>query len=217
MLADSSTHVQVVAVLAHELGHWKLGHTICLMLAQQSIMLSQFVLFAVFRNSDTLMAAFGFHETRPVVVTLTLFMMVLSPMDKLITWLFNLLSRRCAPCPALSLAGAPFTSSLFCLCTLHLLSRRCAPFPTFSLAGAPFTSSLSRRCALYLLSLSPVRPSPRLSFACAPFTSFLAAAPLAQPSLPPVRPLPGTWHVYSTLCCRWHVTELQSWLALILV
>jgi hypothetical protein len=95
-LCFASIAVQVVAVLAHELGHWKLGHTICLMVSQQAIMLAQFVLFAVFRNSDNLMNSFGFTETKPVVVSLMLFMMVIGPIDKLISWLFNLLSRRCA-------------------------------------------------------------------------------------------------------------------------
>jgi STE24 endopeptidase len=89
--------VQVVAVLAHELGHWKLGHTLCLMAGQQAILLAQFVLFAVFRSSDHLLEEFGFVDKKPVIVSLTLFMMVIGPVDKLISWLFNLLSRRCAP------------------------------------------------------------------------------------------------------------------------
>ena len=95
--------VQVVAVLAHELGHWKLGHTICLMASTQAIMLAQFVLFAVFRSSDHLLESFGFTETKPVIVSLTLFMMVIGPVDKLVSFMFNLLSRRCAqsvPCNA---------------------------------------------------------------------------------------------------------------------
>jgi STE24 endopeptidase len=88
--------VQVVAVLAHELGHWKLGHTKCLMALQQVVMLSQFMLFAVVRSSPHLLAAFGFQQSRPVIVSLMLFSMVSGPLDKLISWLFNLLSRRCA-------------------------------------------------------------------------------------------------------------------------
>ena len=90
-----AAHAQVVAVLAHELGHWKLGHTICLLVSQQAIMLAQFVLFAVFRSSDHLLEEFGFTgDTKPVIVSLTLFMMMIGPIDKLISWLFNLLSRR---------------------------------------------------------------------------------------------------------------------------
>lgn len=88
--------VQVVAVVAHELGHWKLGHTVCLMATQSTIMLAQFVLFAVFRSSGHLLRSFGFEAERPVIVALMLFMMVIGPLDSLIGWCFNLLSRRCA-------------------------------------------------------------------------------------------------------------------------
>lgn len=86
---------QVVAVLAHELGHWKLGHTKALMALQQVVALSQFMLFAVVRSSPHLLSAFGFSTRRPVIVSLLLFSMVSGPLDKLIGWLFNLLSRRC--------------------------------------------------------------------------------------------------------------------------
>jgi STE24 endopeptidase len=88
--------VQVIAVLAHELGHWKLGHTLCLMGLQQAVMLFQFMLFTVFRNSDALLTAFGFVDSRPVIISLLLFMMVSGPLDKLIGWCFNLVSRRYA-------------------------------------------------------------------------------------------------------------------------
>ena len=88
--------LQVVAVVAHELGHWKLGHTVCLMATQSAIMLAQFVLFAVFRSSGHLLRAFGFDQERPVIVALMLFMMVIGPIDSLVGWCFNLLSRRCA-------------------------------------------------------------------------------------------------------------------------
>lgn len=87
--------VQVVAVLAHELGHWKLGHTICLLVGGQAVALSQFSLFSVFRGSKHLLEEFGFVEVQPVIMSLALFMMVLGPIDSFIGWLFKLLSRRC--------------------------------------------------------------------------------------------------------------------------
>jgi STE24 endopeptidase len=94
-LLKQCTESQVIAVLAHELGHWKLGHTRCLMLTQQLIMLAQFMLFAVFRGSDHLLEEFGFvGDAKPVIVSMTLFMTMTGPTDKLITWLFNVLSRR---------------------------------------------------------------------------------------------------------------------------
>ena len=86
-----------MAVVARELAHWKLGHNICLIAAQQAVNLANFMLFALFRNSATLHVAFGFNRVKPVVISLLLFMTVLTPMNKLLLWLFNLLSRRCAP------------------------------------------------------------------------------------------------------------------------
>ena len=83
-----------MAVLAHELGHWKLGHTICLMVAGQAVTLCQFSLFALFRGSQHLLQEFGFVDVQPVLMSLALFMMVLGPIDSSIGWLFKLLSRR---------------------------------------------------------------------------------------------------------------------------
>jgi STE24 endopeptidase len=86
---------QVVAILAHELGHWKLHHTTYLVLGQQAIMLAQFTLFSMFRNSDRLLTDFGFADSdRPVIISLTIFMSVIGPVDKLVGYLFNLVNRR---------------------------------------------------------------------------------------------------------------------------
>ena len=84
-------------MLAHELGHWKLGHTVFLLVGQSLVMLAQFLLFAVFRSSDHLLVEFGFHDSKPVIISLTLFMMVIGPVQSIISFCFNLLSRRCAP------------------------------------------------------------------------------------------------------------------------
>jgi hypothetical protein len=52
-------------------------------------------LIAECRGSKHLLAEFGFAEVQPVIMSLLLFMMVLSPIDSLIGYLFKLLSRRC--------------------------------------------------------------------------------------------------------------------------
>lgn len=110
-----SVVLQVVAVLAHELGHWKLGHTKFLMAIQQVVMLSQFMLFAVVRSSPHLLAAFGFEGRRPVIVSLLLFSMVSEPIDKLIGYLFNLLSRRYD-----STSWCMMVCVLYCVCNTNL-------------------------------------------------------------------------------------------------
>lgn len=59
-LISKSSHIacslspQVVAVLAHELGHWKLGHTKTLFLSGQVMVLLDFALLAYVRNSASL-------------------------------------------------------------------------------------------------------------------------------------------------------------------
>lgn len=85
---------QIVAVLAHELGHWKLGHTLCLLAYAQALLLTQFAAFAAVRSSPALFAAFGFREERPALMALLLFSTVMAPIDQLLHWLQNLLSRR---------------------------------------------------------------------------------------------------------------------------
>jgi hypothetical protein len=121
---NQEMHLQVVAVVAHELGHWKLGHTICLMVAQSLIMLAQFVLFAVFRSSSHLLHSFGFETERPVIVSLMLFLMVIGPVDKVISWLFNLLSRRCASSARWDMSCSfSFPVPLLC-CSKYLIYSR---------------------------------------------------------------------------------------------
>ena len=97
-LLKQCSELQVVAVLAHELGHWKHNHTFYLASIQQVIMLTQFLLFSFFRSSSHLLEEFGFGgddlSDTPVIMSLTLFMVTIGPIDKVVNWLFNLLSRR---------------------------------------------------------------------------------------------------------------------------
>jgi STE24 endopeptidase len=86
-------NMQIVAVLAHELGHWKMGHTIRLMGATQATILVRFLMLSVFHGSENLLKAFGFEEHKPVIISMMLFMLVSQSFDAVITWLFNILSR----------------------------------------------------------------------------------------------------------------------------
>lgn len=93
-LINQCTEDQVVAVLAHELGHWKLSHTLCLMAFGQLVMFLQFCAFTLFRSSSHLFAEFGFVDAQPVIMAFMLFSMVMGPVDQLIGWVSNLVSRR---------------------------------------------------------------------------------------------------------------------------
>ncbi|GAX86530.1 hypothetical protein CEUSTIGMA_g13937.t1, partial [Chlamydomonas eustigma] len=53
-LLNHCSEEQVVAVLAHELGHWKLGHTPVLFTVNQFVMLFSFSLFTFIRNSQVI-------------------------------------------------------------------------------------------------------------------------------------------------------------------
>lgn len=87
----------VCAVLAHELGHWRRGHTLrafALACAHNGLV---FALFARFLANDALYRAFGFAlpaGEHPVVVGLALFLAVYEPVDSLFAFLLNALLRR---------------------------------------------------------------------------------------------------------------------------
>lgn len=87
---------EILAVLGHELGHWKLGHM------TKNIIISQinvFVMFAVFGylfKSDPLYRAVGFHSgTQPVLIGLLIILQYLmAPVNALIGFGMTVLSRR---------------------------------------------------------------------------------------------------------------------------
>jgi STE24 endopeptidase len=93
-LIEKSEKEEVVAVLAHELGHWSLGHTTKLFGISQAHFFYIFALFSVFVNNNSLYADFGFTNQHPIIIGFLLFSDVLGPMDNVIKLLMNILSRR---------------------------------------------------------------------------------------------------------------------------
>lgn len=92
-LIEKSDTEEVIAVLSHELGHWKLGHTTKLMGIAQFHMFYIFALFSVFINNRSLYQAFGFHKEFPIIIGFILFSDALAPMDTVVKLLMNILSR----------------------------------------------------------------------------------------------------------------------------
>lgn len=92
-LLEKSTEKEVEAVLAHELGHWKMNHTSRLLFISQAHMFYIFALFSVFINNRSLYADFGFHRERPVMIGFLLFNEILSPTDSIIKLLLNIWTR----------------------------------------------------------------------------------------------------------------------------
>lgn len=93
-LIEKSETEEVTAVLAHELGHWSLGHTTKLFGISQAHFFYIFALFSVFVNNKSLYADFGFHKEHPIIVGFLLFSDILGPADNVIKFLMNILSRR---------------------------------------------------------------------------------------------------------------------------
>ncbi|KAK5738069.1 zinc metalloprotease [Elasticomyces elasticus] len=93
-LIAKSTVPEVEAILAHELGHWKMGHTSQLLGISAGHLFFVFGLFSVFINNGSLYEAFGFLKERPIIVGFILFNEVLSPMDSLVKLGMNVWTRR---------------------------------------------------------------------------------------------------------------------------
>lgn len=70
-------------MLAHELGHWALGHTPRLLAAAQVQILGQLALFTALRASPTLASSFGFDPvTSPPFIAFVLFQYLSGPLDE---------------------------------------------------------------------------------------------------------------------------------------
>ncbi|KAF8017076.1 hypothetical protein BT93_H2326 [Corymbia citriodora subsp. variegata] len=83
---------EVVAVIAHELGHWKLNHTMYSFIAVQILTFLQFGGYTLVRNSSDLFRSFGF-DTQPVLIGLIIFQHTVIPLQHLVSFALNLVSR----------------------------------------------------------------------------------------------------------------------------
>ncbi|KAH7355871.1 CaaX prenyl protease [Pyrenochaeta sp. MPI-SDFR-AT-0127] len=92
-LLEKSTDKEVEAVLAHELGHWKMNHTSRLLFISQAHLFYMFALFSVFINNNSLYTDFGFRREKPVIVGFILFNEILSPTDSIVKLLLNIWTR----------------------------------------------------------------------------------------------------------------------------
>ncbi|KAI4303380.1 hypothetical protein MLD38_039020 [Melastoma candidum] len=83
---------EVVAVIAHELGHWKLSHTMYTFITVQILTFLQFGGYTLVRNSKVLFESFGF-DTQPVLIGLIIFQHTVIPLQHLVSFGLNLVSR----------------------------------------------------------------------------------------------------------------------------
>ncbi|XP_063810261.1 CAAX prenyl protease 1 homolog [Pseudophryne corroboree] len=86
---------EVLAVLGHELGHWKLGHTVKNIVISQMNSFLCFFLFAVLIGRKELFSAFGFDTTQPTLIGLMIiFQFIFSPYNEVLSFCLTVLSRR---------------------------------------------------------------------------------------------------------------------------
>jgi STE24 endopeptidase len=93
-LLEKSTPKEVEAVLAHELGHWKSGHTLKLMVVSQLHLFYMFALFYVFIYNQSLYDSFGFRTERPILIGFLLLNDILSPTDAFVKLGMNVVTRK---------------------------------------------------------------------------------------------------------------------------
>ncbi|XP_039288141.1 CAAX prenyl protease 1 homolog [Nilaparvata lugens] len=86
---------EVLAVLGHELGHWKLNHMIKNIIIMQVNMFLLFVAFGFLFKYQVLYNAFGFYDEQPVLIGLTVVLQfIFSPYHALLNFFTTSLSRR---------------------------------------------------------------------------------------------------------------------------
>ena len=98
-LMDQVHDDEILAILGHELGHWKMGHTLTNFVVTQVYFGVAFYFFSLCFNQQDLYAAFGFNDpTRkvPTMIALLLFFQTLwAPVDKILSFVLTVFSRRC--------------------------------------------------------------------------------------------------------------------------
>ncbi|KAL1540176.1 CAAX prenyl protease 1 [Salvia divinorum] len=75
-------------VVTHELGHWKLNHTMYSFMAVQILTLLQVGGYTLVRNSKDLFQSFGF-DTQPVLIGLIIFQHTVIPLQHIVSWAFE--------------------------------------------------------------------------------------------------------------------------------
>ena len=98
-LIEQVSNDEILAILGHELGHWKMGHTVTNFVVTQVYTGCMFYFFSLCYNSHELYRAFGFDdESRPIptIIALVLFTSsIWAPVDKTLSFVMTVHSRKC--------------------------------------------------------------------------------------------------------------------------
>eukprot|EP00533_Pseudo-nitzschia_delicatissima_P002388 CAMPEP_0116102462 /NCGR_PEP_ID=MMETSP0327-20121206/13362_1 /TAXON_ID=44447 /ORGANISM="Pseudo-nitzschia delicatissima, Strain B596" /LENGTH=494 /DNA_ID=CAMNT_0003594503 /DNA_START=51 /DNA_END=1535 /DNA_ORIENTATION=+ len=98
-LLEQVKQSEILAILGHELGHWKLGHTLTNFAVTQVYFGVAFYFFSQCYTSKDLYAAFGFDSTTsevPTIIALLFFFQTIwAPVDKVLSFVLTVFSRHC--------------------------------------------------------------------------------------------------------------------------
>lgn len=91
-LIEHSTTDEVVAVLGHELGHWKLNHTAQMLVVIEIRLFVLFFLYGLVIHNQAMYTAFGISG-QPVIMGFMFFSMLQTPMDYVLDLMNTLFTR----------------------------------------------------------------------------------------------------------------------------
>lgn len=86
---------EILAILAHELGHWKFNHVTKNIVIMQLNLFLQFFAFGLLFKYPQLYRAFGFTDEQPVIIGIVIVMLfVFSPYNSIMALFLTILSRK---------------------------------------------------------------------------------------------------------------------------
>ena len=86
---------EILAVLAHELGHWKLKHNLKNLVLSEINTFLYFLIFAMLMNRQVFYSAFGFDNERPVFIGLIIILQFLfAPYNEIVSFVMTAIGRR---------------------------------------------------------------------------------------------------------------------------
>lgn len=93
-LLKQTTIDETVAVLAHEIGHYKLSHIPKALLISQVHLFISFYFFSAFINNNSLYNSFDFFNEKPIIIGFMIFNMIFQPIECVLQFIMNLISRK---------------------------------------------------------------------------------------------------------------------------
>lgn len=87
------TTEEITSILAHELGHWSMSHTVKGFVLQNVVYLVAFYLFGKFLHDPDMYRSFGFVQ-QPVLIGLNLFSYIMAPLGTVLTFVVNAMTRK---------------------------------------------------------------------------------------------------------------------------